>query len=374
MVDDVKTNRLLLGRYLELQGHRVMYAENGRQALELLRSCPVELMLLDIEMPEMNGYSVLEQVLADPRLRDTPVIITSALEEMDSVVKCIQMGAEDYLTKPVDQVLLKARIDASLEKKRLRDRQRDLLRKMEIELDFARQIQRSMLPESAPSLPGYDLGALMEPARAVGGDFYEFLDFGRGRTAIILGDVSDKGVPAALFMALTFSLIHAEADPDCSPREVLERVNRYLVNMNAADMFVTLFFGILDGPSGTFDYARAGHPAPVLLGGDGRPLAVKPGPGAALGVFDDLVLDENRITLEEGGVMLLFSDCLTELIHGDGHSFGGERIVEQLVRLRERSAGEICQELWQSLQAFTGDAVQQDDFTAVVIKKNGKTE
>ena len=129
MVDDNKVNRLLLGRSLEQQGHTVEMAENGRQALEMLHARPFDLVLLDIEMPEMNGYQVLEKATADLQLRDIPIIITSALEELDSVVKCIEMGAEDYLTKPVNPVLLKARIGASLEKKRLRDQQRELIRK-----------------------------------------------------------------------------------------------------------------------------------------------------------------------------------------------------------------------------------------------------
>jgi adenylate cyclase len=129
VVDDNKVNRLLLGRGLEQQGHRVTFAENGRQALDLLRSRSFDLVLLDIQMPEMDGYQVLEQMAKDLRLRGVGVIVTSALEEIDSVVKCIEMGAEDYLTKPVNPVLLRARIGASLEKKRLRDQQRELIRK-----------------------------------------------------------------------------------------------------------------------------------------------------------------------------------------------------------------------------------------------------
>jgi len=129
VVDDNKVNRLLLGRSLEQQGHSVEMAENGRLALEMLHSKPFDLVLLDIEMPEMDGYQVLEKVTSDLKLRDIPIIMTSSLEALDSVVKCIEMGAEDYLTKPVNPVLLKARIGASLEKKRLRDQQRELIRK-----------------------------------------------------------------------------------------------------------------------------------------------------------------------------------------------------------------------------------------------------
>ena len=129
VVDDNKVNRLLLARSLELQGHRVALAENGRIALEMLRREPFDLLLLDIEMPEMDGLQVLEQLKADRQLRDLPVIVTSAIEGLDNVVRCIELGAEDYLHKPVNPVLLKARIGASLEKKRLRDQQKELVRR-----------------------------------------------------------------------------------------------------------------------------------------------------------------------------------------------------------------------------------------------------
>src|SRR5512141_139733 len=121
VVEDNKVNRLLLVRSLELQGHRVASVENGRLALDVLRREPFDLVLLDMEMPEMDGFQVLERMVADPQLRDVPVIVTSSLEGIDSVVRCIELGADDYLAKPVNPVLLKARLRASLDKKRLRD-------------------------------------------------------------------------------------------------------------------------------------------------------------------------------------------------------------------------------------------------------------
>jgi len=129
VVDDNRVNRLLIGRALEQLGHRVTFAENGREALQELRQRAVDLVLLDIEMPEMNGYQVLEALGADLHLRDIPVVMMSSVEEVDSVARCIEMGAEDYLFKPVNPVLLRARIGTSLEKKRLRDQQRELIRK-----------------------------------------------------------------------------------------------------------------------------------------------------------------------------------------------------------------------------------------------------
>ncbi len=171
VVDDNKVNRLLLGRSLEQQGHSVEMAENGRQALEILHSRPFDMVLLDIEMPEMNGYQVLEKVTSDLQLRDIPIIITSALDELESVVKCIEMGAEDYLIKPVNPVLLKARIGASLEKKRLRDQQRELIKK------FATSEVATDLETS-----GFSLGGKFVEATAMFSDIRSFTTIAESQT------------------------------------------------------------------------------------------------------------------------------------------------------------------------------------------------
>jgi adenylate cyclase len=142
IVDDNKVNRLLLSRSVELQGHRFALAENGRVALEKLRSEPFDLLLLDIEMPELDGFAVLEQLKGDQQLRDIPVIVTSSVEGLNNIVRCIDLGAEDYLPKPVNPVLLKARIGASLEKKRLRDEQRELVRRFATS-EVAQDLQQS---------------------------------------------------------------------------------------------------------------------------------------------------------------------------------------------------------------------------------------
>jgi adenylate cyclase len=163
VVDDNRMNRLLLARSLEQQGHTVLFAENGSAALEQLRATPFDLMLLDVEMPELNGYQVLAQVHADHHLRNIPVIMTSALDEIDSVVKCIELGAEDYLTKPVNPVLLKARINSSLDKKRLRDEARELISK------FATEQVAEDLMES-----GFSLGGKLVQATALFCDIRSF--------------------------------------------------------------------------------------------------------------------------------------------------------------------------------------------------------
>lgn len=163
VVDDNKMNRLLLARGLEQQGHRVSFAENGRQALAALRSTPFDLVLLDVLMPEMDGYQVLQELTADTELKNVPVIMVSAVGELDSVVKCIELGAEDYLPKPINSVLLKARIGSSLEKKRLRDQQRELIRKFATK-EVAEDLEAS----------GFALGGKYVPATVMFSDIRGF--------------------------------------------------------------------------------------------------------------------------------------------------------------------------------------------------------
>lgn len=368
VVDDDRLIRMVMGKYLENEGHRVSFAVNGSEALEMLVIQPYDLVLLDIEMPEMNGYQVLEQVMADPRLRDIPVIVTSALEQLDSVVRCIEMGAEDYLTKPVNRVLLKARIDASLEKKRLRDQQTAYLRRLEQEMELARQTQLSILPERLPQIDTFTLGALMIPAQAVGGDFYDVIDLGDEQWGFVIGDVSGKGLPAALFMTLTYSLLRTEAAHHVPPGQALVNVNQTLLGMNSTSMFVTVLCGVLDAKEGSFSYARAGHPHPMIISSEGDVLDDSLGSSQAIGLFEDLQVDERTVKIPPGGVVLLYSDGLSEATDSAERQFGEERLPLVLRDLRHLEPQAICEGLWEEAQFYCGVNPQQDDFTLVVIK------
>ena len=170
IADDNRVNRLLLGRGLEHQGHTVVFAEHGGEALDLLRHRHFDLMLLDVLMPELDGYGVLEELQRDPHFRDIPVIVTSSLDELDSVVRCIEMGAEDYLTKPVNPVLLNARINSSLEKKRLRDQQRELISKF-----ATKEVAEDLL------VSGFSLGGKYVDASAMFCDIRSFTTIAEGQ-------------------------------------------------------------------------------------------------------------------------------------------------------------------------------------------------
>ena len=276
VVDDNEDNRYTLIMRLEIEGYsNIAIAEDGEQALQLLGSQDFDLVLLDVMMPKVDGYQVLQQLKADGRLHNIPVIMISALNEIDSVVRCIELGAVDYLSKPFDPILLKARVGASLEKKRLRDEVRAHLARMEEELESARQLQMCMVPTTFPQPTArrpIEIFAMMEPAREVGGDLYDFYDIDDGTLCFFIGDVSGKGVPAALFMARTKNVIRLVsrllrgADGSApTPADIVTAVNRELCQDNVGMMFVTLFFGMLDPQTGDLRFTNAGHNPPYHL-------------------------------------------------------------------------------------------------------------
>ena len=243
--------------------------------------------------------------------------------------------------------------------------------KMERELEIARRIQLNILPHTLPQRAGFDFGALMIPARAVGGDLYQFIPLKRNRLGIVVGDVSDKGVPSALFMALVYSLMRAEAGGGSAPAKVLQKVNRYLLEINVEEMYVTLLYGILDISSGEFFYARAGHPPPFILDENGKQIRLTKALGQPLGLFDDPVLDEQRLNLPPGALALIYSDGLSEASDSQGVEFGATRLQGSLFAAIQKTPQEICEQLWNEVKLYTAELPQQDDFTVVAIRRMG---
>jgi sigma-B regulation protein RsbU (phosphoserine phosphatase) len=265
--------------------------------------------------------------------------------------------------------LLRARINASLEKKRLRDQQTGLLRRLERELELARQTQQSILPDRLPEHAGYDFGARMIPANVVGGDFYGFIPLDSQHLGVVIGDVTDKGLPAALFMALTYSLVSVNASHADSAIETILHVNQHLLSMNASGMFVTLLYGILDYRTGQFQYARAGHLLPIVVSPDGQIAKISMTTGQPLGLFEDILLDQQTITIPAGGLVLMYSDGLSEASDAQGNEFGMLRLDGILSQNRRQPAQAVCEQLWLAIQDHAGCTTPQDDFTAVVIKR-----
>lgn len=272
----------------------------------------------------------------------------------DSTIQDLQNKNQE-LTRAYEE--LKAAQAQIIEKERL-----------EKELQVAFEIQTSILPQTLPKLDGYDFGALMVPARAVGGDFYDIISLSSDKVGIIIGDVADKGVPSAIFMSQTHALLYAMATLEAPPDRVLQRVNQLLLKIGESSLFVTVLYGVLDKHTNIFSYARAGHELPIIVTADGKAETAPYDQGQLMGVLDDPILDEQEISFPPGGMMFLYTDGVTDARHVNGDSFGMERLINEVGDYHDGTAQEQCDRLWQRLSTFQSENAQEDDVTLVVIK------
>ncbi len=377
VVDDNRINRMLLSRGLEEQGHCVETAVNGREALEKLKAGSFDLVLLDIEMPEMDGYQVLSAMKGEPQLRHIPVIMVTAVEEIESAIRCIEMGAEDYLPKPFNPVLLRARIGASLDKKHLRDQEQLYLRSLERELEIGREIQAGFLPDCLPQAPGWEITASLKSAREVAGDFYDAFHLeSEQKICLVIADVCDKGVGAALFMTLFRSLLRftMEAAHTFGERSAANKLkyaarltNNYIANTHGdTGMFATVFFGLLDPKDGKLIYINAGHENPLVVGRGGvRTSLAKTGP--AIGAIADVAFSVQEIDILPGELLFAFTDGAVDALDGNGVSFGRERLISLLTA--ELDSEPLLAEIIDELDAHTGEAERFDDITLLAVQR-----
>jgi sigma-B regulation protein RsbU (phosphoserine phosphatase) len=239
---------------------------------------------------------------------------------------------------------------------------------MDRELAFARRVQQSILPANKPDLEGFEFGMLMMASRMVGGDFFDFIPLSDGKLGIAIADVTDKGIPAAIFMAVVRSLVRAEASRCLAPVEVLRRVNDLLLEMNTEGLFATLLYGVLDAETREFHYVRAGHEQPLLISATGNAHNPLPQNGQPLGILPDPEVDEQSCFLESGAVLLLFTDGVTEEQDPQARAFGMQRLEEIVVQHQREPAQSICNQIIDTLSAYRNSRIQSDDITLVAIK------
>ncbi len=240
--------------------------------------------------------------------------------------------------------------------------------KYEKELEVARQIQMSMLPRKPLRIPRYNYFARIVPMIGVGGDFFDFIALDEERFGLAIGDVSEHGVPAALFMALTATLLRAEAKSSALPDQVMRKVNRHLLGMNETGMFVTLLYGILDTSQRTFHYARAGHELPLILSAEGKEIEVEYERGQPLGIFEDPQLDQAQVELPKGSLMALYTDGIADSMNRKHQRLGTERFRAALVSAVGERARTAVDRVWADVEAFRGEVDQYDDLTLFIVK------
>jgi sigma-B regulation protein RsbU (phosphoserine phosphatase) len=383
VVDDNADNRDVLTRRLRRIGHTdIETAENGRIALDLIArahaaEAPFDAVLLDVMMPVMNGVEVLEALAADAALAGTPVIMISAATEIDTVVRCVELGAEDYLAKPFNPVLLRARLGTVLEKKRLRDEVARQLLRLEREMAEARRQQLSMVPDEFPAPdPRHPVvvHGVMFPAREVGGDLYDCFEAAPGVLCLAVGDVSGKGMPAALFMARTRSLLRASALQHAAatgsapaPSALAAVLNEELCKNNPSGMFVTLFVGFLDIASGALGFVNAGHLLPYRLSDAVAEIVAKPGP--PLGVVEGIRHADHAAVLGPGEALVLITDGLPEMTDAAGGFYTLERVEADLRGLLAAAPEAITATLTANVLAFAEGTPAADDVTVLAVRR-----
>lgn len=240
--------------------------------------------------------------------------------------------------------------------------------RLERELEVARAIQGNILPQSLPTRTGFEFGARIVPMSAVGGDLYDFIPLGANRLGVAVGDVSDHGVPAALFMAITATLLRAEARRSVSPREVLINVNRQLLEMNRSGIFVSVLYGVLDLRNREFVFVRAGHELPTVVGERGEVVPVNKSQGQIMGIFDLPVLEEQAVSLRPGSVLVMHTDGVNEAVDRRGEMFGSERLVGVVGGLRAEPAQAVCDGVLAAVASFRASEPQTDDIAVVALK------
>jgi len=255
----------------------------------------------------------------------------------------------------------------------LKEAQAQLVEKerLETEMDLARNIQQRILPDDLALLEGFDFGARMLPARAVGGDLYDLFRLDEDTVGVSIGDVSDKGVPAALVMAEYCSLLRAEAPHAFSPASALRNVNRHLLDFNQGRMFVTALYGILDRRTGEFSYARAGHHAPLLFDRSGEEMSLSTGHGQLLGFFSDPALDVGSVNIPPGSTLLLYTDGMFDIMDDSDQKLGEKRLRDMARAFGDCSADELCENILGEIKTYQGETTQFDDMTLVAMRRPG---
>ncbi len=381
VVDDEPDLELLItmsfSEQIENGRYVFSFAEDGVKALESLESDQtVDVVLTDINMPRMDGLTLLGKI--NERYPLIRTVIISAYGDMSNIRTALNRGAFDFITKPIDlddlENTLSKTVKEALERKAaLENRAR--LEILKNELNVAAKIQTSILPRTFPPFPersDVEVHAAMSPAKEVGGDFYDFFFIDNDHLAFVVGDVSGKGVPAALFMAVSRTFLKATALNGFSPGECLGKVNRSLYEESVAEMFVSMFYGILNTQTGEVRYSSAGHNPGYILSVNGTVTETERTSGLVIGATGKMQYEEKSFALQPGDALILYTDGVTEAMDAGRQEFGETRLASCVGGSTNQTAPEIVEATVASVHEFVSGAAQSDDMTLLVIKFSGR--
>jgi phosphoserine phosphatase RsbU/P len=350
------------------------FAENGAEALEkITNDGGIDLILTDINMPVMDGLTLLSKIneLDNKLLRS---VIVSAYGDMENIRTAMNRGAYDFITKPIDLKDLEITIEKSLkeieEYKSALSAQTKLIA-LQQELDIANVIQTSILQKTFPPFPDrkdFDIYAKMIPAKDVGGDLYDFFFIDKYRLGIVIGDVSGKGIAAALLMAVSKTLLKATALKGMPADNILSEVNNVIAEESPSNMFVTVFYGVLDTRSGAFEYSNGGHNLPYLISADGKVKQLDNIGGLMIGAMKDVPYESNVVMIKPGDSLIFYTDGVTESFNKEGEEFHETGLEKILSGKYSLNVTDLVQHVFEEVQSFSEGVEQSDDITCLVLK------
>jgi sigma-B regulation protein RsbU (phosphoserine phosphatase) len=365
-------------RQIRDEEYEFVFARSGAEALSRLSEHPdIGMILSDINMPEMDGLTLLGRIneMKNPLLK---AVIVSAYGDMENIRTAMNRGAFDFVTKPIDFNDLETTITKTLKhveetRRALEDHQK--LISMQRDLSVAARIQQSILPRVFPAFPDrkeLDIYAEMATAKEVGGDFYDFYFIDQDRLAFVVGDVSGKGVPAAIFMAMCRTLLKGVASQVAHPGECLRRVNAMLVPESDSSMFVTIFYAVLNTRTGEMQYSNGGHNAPYLVRAGGTVDQLEAVGGLFLGAIENLDYDVKKISLQPGDTVFIYTDGVTEAMNAQQELFGEERLLASLQQAGTLPLKDVVRRMTSDIMTFAAGAQQADDITMLALRYLGK--
>ena len=373
-VDDTPEN-LDVVKGILASDYTVKVAINGKMALKIAETQAPDLILLDIMMPGMDGFEVCRRLKAEPGTRDIPVIFLTAMDQTTDEAAGFEVGAADYITKPINPPILEARVRTHLALKESMDALQDAYKiikgqkdRMEAELNVGRDIQLGMLPTHEPDRAEFSVETTMQAARQVGGDFYDYFPVGPQEYAFCVADVSDKGVASALFMSVTKAMMKSRCREDNSTASVATWVNNEIAVDNDSCMFITLFIGILNTSTGTLRYTNAGHNPPYIKRANGALECINDKHGPVIGAMEGIAYGEDTLQMGRDDVMVMFTDGVTEAMNKSRELFGESRLEAYLTAMDDTSVQAVVKGVLAAVRKFADGAEQSDDITLLAFK------
>jgi sigma-B regulation protein RsbU (phosphoserine phosphatase) len=362
LVDDNPTNLQVLFQTLEGVGCKLLIAKNGEMALSIAGKALPDLILLDIMMPDIDGYEVCRQLKNNPATSDIPVIFLSALGDTGDKVKGLQLGAVDYITKPFQPEEVIARVNTHLTIHRLKREVESQKDQLEHELEVVSEVQRKLLPKQLPVIDGFKLDVHYETSRYAGGDYYDVVELPDNCWGFLIADAEGHSAPAAVLMAMTCALFRAYSGSAADPAKVIGYLNEHLCKV-AEPSFMTALYTYYDANEHTMRIARAGHPLPMIFRDSGKKATELTCPGVyPLGIEPyDIEIPVTETRLEPGDRFLVYTDGLTERFDRQGASYGEDRLLKQLATDSTNDPQGVIKVIMADVEQFAGGLPADDD-------------